>query len=753
MTEAQERLIYGLLIASVGFVVVPIVWGLVRWIASLFFPGIRKKSGFNKKLVIFSAFLIGAIWCLRYAVEYYSIRSGASELTPPEELFNSMVHALQTFSMDEDYTQYILDGKAMLGAIAGTGSVWVTFYGLYASVLNFAAPLAGGAILFEVLASIFPKVKLRTAYMAVWRPKYYFSELNEGSLTLAKSIIGSSRRFRAPILVFTDVYVDDEDEKQSEILHEARRIGAICLRSDLARIPKNRFGKREFYLIDEAGIGNLHTLSDLSDENNYQYLKKAHIYLFAQDDAYTQVERRIRERLKTEYRFTDDEIPTVIPIFGYKNLVTNLLFQLPLYEPLVHKKRSEKGKIDLTVTILGSGSIGTEMFLAVYWIGQMLDVSLTINVVSKDSERSFRRKIDYINPEIWETTKKNSPKLEYRDGRFSEPYCRVNYIEADVKSGEFLESGSVGAEKLSETDYFMVALGSDEDNLSVAERLYRSVGEEHIRTDGEKKAVIAYVIYDSGLCETLNRQRIQKEVPGVYMVAFGSLDEVYSCENVFMTKYALWAKATGDEYLEERMREDQIRDNRKRIEKDEYNYWANLARAMHVKYKVYSLGWIKTSVFDGDGIEHRKASQAACAQLKRIAANECLPGDADRKRELLDHGNRMLHRLAWLEHRRWNAFTRTKGYRGTKAYERYQNATGSYKHMPLKLHPCLLECSENGILAKIDENCRIDRSTTMQQTDRSGFDRLDALSYHLKDLGYCDHYDFKIYDYLEYEFI
>ena len=38
------------------------------------------------------------------------------------------------------------------------------------------------------------------------------------------------------------------------------------------------------------------------------------------------------------------------------------------------------------------GDIGTEMFLNTYWIGQMLDCKLRINVVSKEPEGTFENK-------------------------------------------------------------------------------------------------------------------------------------------------------------------------------------------------------------------------------------------------------------------------------------------------------------------------------------------------------------------------
>jgi hypothetical protein len=64
--------------------------------------------------------------------------------------------------------------------------------------------------------------------------------------------------------------------------------------------------------------------------------------------------------------------------------------------------------------------------------------------------------------------------------------------------------------------------------------------------------------------------------------------------------------------------------------------------------------------------------------------------------------------------------------------------------MDLKLHPCLVECDQVGIRAKMDVTGRITDQFSWE--DRSDFDLLDDLSYDLYDKKLND-YDFKLYDY------
>ena len=77
----------------------------------------------------------------------------------------------------------------------------------------------------------------------------------------------------------------------------------------------------------------------------------------------------------------------------------------------------------------------------------------------------------------------------------------------------------------------------------------------------------------------------------------------------------------------------------------------------------------------------------------------------------------------------------------------------------MKLHPCLLECSQNGIFIKLADNGKAaegynegfdtDKIEDYKRANLKEFDKLDLLSYYnrsLKDDGeYC--YDFKKWDY------
>ena len=420
-----------------------------------------------------------------------------------------------------------------------------------------------------------------------------------------------------------------------------------------------------------------------------------------------------------------------------------------MYTPLGGKKKNSDGTRDLTVTVIGAGHIGTEMFLSAYWIGQMLDCNLKINVLSQETEEEFWDKIDCVNPEIRHTTIKGDPILRINaKGDTAKVYCQVEYLQCDAKSSRFIAHLQDPEGHIFGTDYFLVAQGSDEDNISVANTVQTYVGLQRIAGKTPGNTVIAYVVYNPELARTLNRKTHFSYTGGktdVYMQAVGSLQDVYSIKNVFMQQYASSSLAIDNAYNALQNRKERAAAHGKRI-KDDYKYWANLARDMHVTYKAFSVGLVKTSVFDyPDAPEaYREAMRKSREAYEKLFTDEGLLSD--------DESLSLQHRIAWLEHRRWNAFTRVKGFRQTMDYDAYaiRGVMGSYKQMALKLHPCLVECDQKGTRAVITPKEIVDKNALFRCEAPADLDLLDALSYDLYQKQYND-YDFKLADYPTYQ--
>ncbi len=728
--------------------------GLIAFIKTKFLSEKRRKSDVGV-MIIFSAFLIAAIWCLRYAVAYccFITENSTNNLNMLEEAVNCFLATLRTFNLEEMYVDYLSDIKTMFGNVYSEKFAYFkeirTLLVVYASILNVAAPIAGGAVIFEILASVFPKVKMELSYFAVWRKKFFFSEINEASISLAKGILDVNKSYiRRPVLIFTDTYVDKENEKKAELLSEAKSFGSICVKDDISHVRKNMFGSRSFMLLDENESSNLQALTDLSGKRNIAYMKKAKIFFVTTSDAYLEIEQRVHDKIVNEYEFKEEDIPTFIPVKCYRNLVSNLLVEIPLFEPLIDKKRKD----ELMVTILGTGHIGIEMFLTTYWIGQILNCALNINVVSEESEKEFWNKIDYINPEIKHTTKLNDPILRInRQGDMASPYCTVNYFCCDAKSSTFMDyiTESSLSGNLLNTDYFFVSLGTDDLNISVANTIKNAVGKYHISKEDAMKTVIAYVVYDSTVSEILNRKclfNFAGKTADILMRAVGNTNEVYSAKNIFLNDYEITAQKIHSAYLKAQGLKS-LADVHKDRMVDDYKHWANLARSMHIKYKMFSMGIVYDSIFNYDNWNEKNYIKSVEVALDRYKRKVSGKTDFEKTEDFEKH-LKLLNELAWLEHRRWNAFTRVKGFKHTNDYDNYAIAgeTGSYKQMELKLHPCLVECDKKGIRAEFNEKGKIIENSIFKRKDKTDFDLLDELSYDLYEKRY-NNFDFKQYDY------
>ncbi len=760
MNKNDELLIIILLLLSVAFIIVPIALTLLRRLIGGRSFDERKNPGASKMLA-FSACLIFAVWCLRYAVGYYEALIAADSsgvLTWWEEIANSLLHALQTFSMDESYTEYIVAGKAMVRTLVGDNDTLQNLYGAWASILNVAAPIAGGAVVFEMLASIFPKIRLYAIHIEFWRERYYFSELNSASVAVGKSKAEEKCPFyKRPIIIFTDAYVDVGDERSSELQLKAKAFGAICTKDDIIHVTKSRWGKSSYFLIDENEISNLKTLTHLSDNGIARYLVGSNVYLFCSSEAYVDVEQRIKKVL-------GDKAPTVIPVQRYRNMMANLLVDIPLYEPLLHRA-DEAGVRELGVVILGTGSIGVEMFLSTYWFCQMLDVHTTVTVVSKESEEEFWSKIDCVNPEIRKTTERGNKLLRKYDlgEECSEPYCSVKYISCDARSQKFTEliependSGIAGA------DYYLVSLGSDENNVLIANDLLKAVGSRHLSRQDGTHSVITYVVYDSSLASTLNKKRrydfVKKGSPDIYMRAIGSVDELYSLRSIWMTDHMSAAgisASSHDTYTASELSGRVADEHRARSSeyRGDYKHWSSMARVMHRKYKAFSLGLVEKSIYDYDDDAQEKYAKEQTALIERY--RDFVLGKR-RIAQNTEEEMRLLNRMSWLEHRRWSAFIRVKGFRSTDYYEKYKSMTGKdHQHWELRLHPTLAECDERGMRPLFrpknvywQEALGCPKNSTCAECGRCAeknkgveHDRLDGMTVLIGK------YDFKLYDY------
>ena len=717
-----------------------------------------KRKTFDSSLVLCTICLALSMFCLQFLSEFYVAFTAAkaifessniSEKLLVWEIFaNSFDHTLKSFGADDNFLLGMEGFKALLSEVFSASKFVIYIYSVIASFMALAAPITGATIIFEILSNFFPKVKFGFLKCISKREKYYFSELNERSLALAKSITKDDP-LHSPIIIFTDVYANKTQENTTELLADAKNIGAICLREDISHIHKGGRGTKKFFLIDDNEVKNLQTLTNLADDFNTKYVKDSEIYLFCQNNIYADIEQKVGNKLKAVNS-------NILPVRCYRNLITNMLEKTPLFEPIVHKRsKNLDDKLNLNVTILGIGDIGTEMFLTTYWMGQMLNCKLNINIISNETEEQFWGKIDSINPEIRRTIqlvngnkdellrvypaeKDVNGNIIYKESDFADTYCDVRYYSCNTESEEFkkLLSGestySLGSKKINpilDSHYILVSLGSDHMNLSIANTLKKRIGSYHIdnakKGNPNEKTIINYVIYNADLSKTLNSEKYVysfSNTPDIYMQAVGGIENVYCEENIFMTRYTEASKASEENYNEKENKTSDIHPLA-----DEYSLWANLAQCMHFKYKVFSIGYLKTSLFDETDEE----------KYKEKLSVECKNYIDKFRKDVTKNGKRkpspeeqLLHRL---ERRRWCATTRVNGFQHTDNYEFYYRHTGSHKNNSLKLHPCLVESKDNDSAFILDDNGKFLPISLTEYTNPDQLDIVTKKVYLIKD--------------------
>jgi len=428
-----------------------------------------------------------------------------------------------------------------------------------------------------------------------------------------------------------------------------------------------------FILIDKEDINNIHSLITLVTENIKRFKKGCHIYVFSQNPEASSIVKKLIKDHKLE---TSEIIIKLIQ--EYTSIVYNLFNDVPLYYPLLAKGLSNYSeKKELVITIIGGGKIGMEVFLGAYWCAQMLDCKLRINVITKKAKK-FKSKINYINKEILLSGLDGQELLRVFPNQdiYAEPYANFSFYSTDVESDRLFKilnkKDNAGFSLLS-SDYFIIALGLDNLNITTAVNIDREIRRQALNKIISNKPVIAYSVYDSKINEELNK--INSQNNPTYLYAFASLKKIYSCKNIFMNN----VKEPAFDINKKHNKADVAK-----FIKDEYNWWSSIARAFHLNYKIFSIGLLKSTNKPEDVTEKEKKKY--CEMLQEETIN---------------------NRLSWLEHRRWNAFMRTKGFIAPTEFQWEQYAfkeDNDHKNIPLKLHPCIVESSETSQISVNDWN-------------------------------------------------
>lgn len=569
------ELLYCLIIAA-AVIIISLILGIISY---------------HKKAKFFTWFriLYGGCFLVVCVLLYPVIGKGYTAFI---KILLSVQNALQVFTVN------INAGDTLKEIAAGFKGLCSRVYSYILMILMLVSPVFTATFIL----SFFKRVRVWFSLLFHSRKtRYIFSELNYANYNVAKSIIERSQkdrkdkdRIKKPLIVFTDVYYDSSNESRSELIEKAKELGALCIGDDILSMQKvNKIcNNTEVYLMlaDYDDYSNIQTLCALSEEETLNAARRKFgnnikVHVFFGNNSFSSTYKNARDLIFNLQK--DCGFREVTRNNWKKDLIYQLLQKAPLFESIQYKT-TEKDTVKLRISIIGAGNFGTEMFLNSYWCGQMSEVELHLNVASNvEDEEEFKKRINGISPEIFESSIENSEVLRVSGDVYSEPYFKFGYLKCDALSCKlseivFKESGDA----LLDSEYIFVSLGNDEKSIDFTQKLQRELCRNDLKnaagnnSPSRRKPVIVCIVNNENIFNALDKTAKSGSDSNVRYLSVTK--DAYSYETVFkanLRDLGEKIKASYDELKGKTMND---------WESDEYRLNSDIARAVHSPYLDYS---------------------------------------------------------------------------------------------------------------------------------------------------------------------
>ena len=443
----------------------------------------------------------------------------------------SLHHTFQLFTLD-------VDRDIILNNINCDRPVLKALYSFALSVAIVVAP----ALTFGFVVSFFKNLSAYFRYVLHrYSNVYIFSELNEESLALGKSI---KEKDGKNLIVYTDVFENNE-ELSYERAERARELHAICFKKDILTVNFKRHAKNSF--ITFFVIGEDET------ENATQTIKLAEIYKDRKNTKLFVFSKNTESELLLNK--IDRGALKIRRVNKIRSVINRLLDTkgVTLFE---NAKQTENGEKTISAVIIGTGLFGTEMLKALTWYCQMDGYKIVIDVFGKDKTAEDR--FSALAPEIMD--KRFNGKYIH-----GEPEYRITF-HPGYETGTRTFEDEIS--KLKDTTFAFVCLGTDADNIKASVELRTVFERMHI------KPRIQTVVFDSNEKRALEDATNFSGQPYDISVT-GDIDTMFSedvvvnskLENEALQRHLKWG---GEEAFW----------------KYEYNYNSSVATALHRKARI-----------------------------------------------------------------------------------------------------------------------------------------------------------------------
>ena len=707
----------------------------------------HRSEGVAKLALPLAGFTAGAVFLLRLVFCWQLAGSEGSIGHALKTVSGAVLHTLQSFSLDEDYDLLYSAAYLPWSRWAAEGrlqSAPAALYTLYVAALNLAAPVMSGSLVAALVSRLVNRLSLKKGRR---REKYFFSELNDNTIAMAENLRARERAAglgarRQSLLVFAGSRGGEETEPGAELRARAGAIRALCVEDDItqlrpaydARVPVS------FVLACADERVNTRAAARLIEGENWRDCVCATMYVHASRPETEDVVQSLIDRVRSDaYRQAWRNL-RIVPMDDYSGVIEQLFVDEPLY---LHAAEDA-----CHLLILGGGRVGAAALKAAVWCGQMEKKRLRIRLVDRDAAAVESR------------LRKEAPEL-FDSGEYD-----IGFYPCPVESDEFAALID-GPER--DAHYVLIALGSDDAGIHAAADLQRRYNTIHL--DGSRAPVIAALVSLPELSAAFARSGADDPAQNrCRMVTFGSTvargnltDELQSRREkmalaVHLSYYgmpvflpeediALFCRAreTGYSFVRDRDGAAGISARYQYELEREYSCAGRADGPAPAQTELLALqrrlaereGAIASFY---DSIYNRASSHSSAVHLAYYlpAAGLCpahgMPTDEERRQYMdwLRQGDHLV-RIDRVEHRRWNAFMRSRGWRSPteEEFEAYAFREGNrHDNKALHLHPCIARWDEERGITLGEEDLALYRAQGASFAAGRGaqLDELDLVS-------------------------
>lgn len=365
----------------------------------------------------------------------------------------------------------------------------------------------------------------------------------------------------------------------------------------------------------------------------------------------------------------------------YRLRIYDLLYEKPICEYAEIRKNRKQSN----VLILGTGWTGNEAFKAAFWAGQALDTELNITVASQNAtaykEQVLSTKAGAYMPAL---------KLYVEQKH----YANLRFIDIDVEAGVDAAGLAPLDFNANRYNYIVISLGDAEHNWLAASELITQISEAQAESDGQQYKALVNVFNEFSDSISSDEQEMLIEEDrdnGIEIHFFGN-------ESVTGTELDRIARNINFSYS---MKYNQ-RINK--LDADD-QFEASRITEFVESPKDYEVGDISVAA---NFIGAKYAADSSFASAVHIPVKLAMCKNTDTKNDSVDtlkeairRKNKLYWQLVALEHRRWNAYAVTRGFRAPTPKEEetllYQNGN-THQDKDGLLHMCLCDCGSKASL-------------------------------------------------------